>query len=165
MLFATVSCQPTAGDEVIPVATVRDIMADMIAPSADILWSAIMTVSTPDGYEDRAPETDEEWARLRHGAVTMVESANLLLTEGRRVAAEGSASTAPGVQLEPDSIAALLTADREAWIRFTHELQESGQVFLEAIDAKDASPLLDAGDGLNTACENCHQVFWYPPSP
>jgi len=160
--LAATACEPASPpSEVVPVATVRDIMADIVAPAADVLWSAIETVSTPDGYEDKAPETDEEWARLRHSATSMVESANLLLTEGRRVAPEGSASSAPGVELEPDSIAALMEMSREDWVRFAHELQESGLVFLRAIDARNADPLFDAGDGLNTACEDCHQAFWY----
>jgi hypothetical protein len=140
-------------------------MAAMVAPSADVLWSAVMTVSTPDGgYEEQGPQTDEDWARLRHSATIMVESANLLLMEGRRVAPEGAVSSAPGVELEPDSIATLLRVSREEWVRLVHEMQESGRVFLTAIDEKDAAPLLDAGDGLNTACEDCHQAFWYPPS-
>jgi len=150
--------------ELRPVATVRNIMADMIAPSADVLWSAIQTVETPDGYVDKAPETDEEWASLRHSATTMVESANLLLMDGRRVAPEGATAAAPGYELEPDSIAALIAADRAHWVELVHELQESGRVFLEAIDARDATPLFDAGDGLNVACEDCHQTFWYPPA-
>jgi hypothetical protein len=146
------------------VATVRSIMADMVAPAADALWSAIQTVETPDGYVDKAPETDEEWASLRHSATTMVESANLLLMDGRRVAPEGATAAAPGYELEPDSIATLIAADRAHWVELVHELQESGRVFLEAIDARDASPLFDAGDGLNVACEDCHQAFWYPPA-
>ena len=147
-----------------PVATVRDVMADMVAPAADVLWSAVQTVETPEGFVDKAPETDEEWARLKHSATTMVESANLLLMDGRRVAPEGATASAPGYELEPDSIAALLAADRPHWVELVRELQESGQVFLNTIAAKDGSTLFDAGDGLNAACEDCHQAFWYPPS-
>jgi hypothetical protein len=33
---------------------------------------------------------------------------------------------------------------------------------LAAIDAKDPLALLDAGEQIDTACENCHQVFWFP---
>jgi hypothetical protein len=150
--------------ELRPVATVRGVMADMVAPSADVLWSAIQTVETPEGFIDKAPETDEEWASLRHSATIMVESANLLLMEGRRVAPEGATAAAPGYELEPDSIAALIAADRAHWVELVYELQESGRVFLNAIEARDSSPLFDAGDGLNVACEDCHQAFWYPPA-
>jgi hypothetical protein len=164
LVATTAACEPSSPpDEIRSVATVREIMADMIGPSADVLWSAIETVSTPDGgYEDKVPESDEEWARLRHGATTMVESANLLLTQGRRIAHDGDTASAPGVELEPDSIASLVISDRARWVELAHELQDKGQVFLDVIDAKSSDPLLDAGDGLNTACEDCHEVFWYP---
>lgn len=165
LLAAALGCEsPPPPDDVRPVATVREIMADMIAPSADVLWSAITTVETPDGYVDKGPETDEEWASLRHSATTMVESANLMVMSDRRVAPEGAAASAPGYELEPDSISSLIESDRTHWVALVHELQDAGQVFLTAIDARDSSPLFDAGDGLNTACEDCHQAFWYPPS-
>lgn len=150
--------------ELLPIETVRDLMADMVAPSADVLWSAVMTIETPEGYVDKVPETDEEWASLRHSATTMVESANLLLMDGRRVAPEGATASMPGYQLEPDSIATLIAADKARWVELANELRRSGEVFLDAIDARDPTPLLDAGDGLNVACEDCHQAFWYPPS-
>lgn len=166
-LLSMMACeQAPPPDEVRPVATVREIMADMIGPASDVLWSAVTTVSTPDGYEDQVPQTDEEWARLRHSATTMVESANLLLTDGRLMAPPGSTASAPGVELEPDSIATLVSMNREEWVRLAHQLQESGQTFLDAIDTRtsEAQVLFDAGDELNTACEDCHQEFWYPPS-
>lgn len=165
LVFATSACAtPGRSDDVRPVGTVRDVMADMVAPAADVLWSAIQTVSTPDGYIDKAPETDEEWAALKRSATTMAEAANLLLTEGRRIAPEGAASTAPGYNLEPDSIATLVAARHMEWVTASHELQDAARVFLDAIAARNADPLFDAGDGLNTACEDCHQTFWYPPS-
>lgn len=167
LLLVLAGCgQAPPPDEVRPVATVREIMADMIGPASDVLWSAVTTVSTPDGYEDQVPQTDEEWARLRQSATTMVESAGFLMTEGRPMAPEGSTAAAPGVELEPDSIETLASVNRPEWVRLSLQLQESGESFLEAIDERtsDAQRLFDAGDQLNTACEDCHQAFWYPPS-
>ena len=43
-----------------------------------------------------------------------------------------------------------------------HRLQESGRLFLNAIEAKDAEPLFDAVGVLDEVCEGCHQVYWYP---
>lgn len=165
LLAATASCATRSSppaDELRPVVTLRDVMSAMIGPSADVLWASVMTVATPDGFEERVPETDEEWENLRRSATTMVEAANLLLIEGRRVARAGATSQTPGVELEPDQIASLLTEDWETWVRLAHELQESGQLFLNAIDARDPEPLFDAGGDLDTACENCHQIYWYP---
>jgi hypothetical protein len=33
---------------------------------------------------------------------------------------------------------------------------------LKATEAKDANALFEAGDKLDTACENCHRQYWYP---
>jgi len=37
-------------------------------------------------------------------------------------------------------------------------------VALKAIDAKNVMGLLDAGEGIDNACENCHLKYWYPLS-
>ena len=165
LLAATASCETRSGppaDEFRPVVTLQDVMSAMIGPSADVLWSAVTTVETVDGLEEKGPETDEEWENLRRSATTIAEAANLLLIEGRRVAREGATARSPGFELEPDQIASLVAQDRETWIRLVHELQESGQLLLNAIDARNPEALFDAGGVLNDACENCHQIYWYP---
>jgi hypothetical protein len=81
---------------------------------------------------------------------------------GRRVAAPGSRSELPGVDLEPEQIEALLEQDRAAWTQFVDGLHASGVTVLEAIDRRDVDALLVAGDGLDLACENCHVRYWYP---
>ena len=85
-------------------------MRYMIDPSADAVWDAIVTEVTADGVFTTEPETDEDWMVLRRHAVTLIEATDLLLMEGRRVAAEGSRSELPGVDLEPEEIEALLEA-------------------------------------------------------
>jgi hypothetical protein len=94
--------------------------------------------------------------------VLIAEATNLLLMQGRRVAAPGSRSEWPGVDLEPEEIEALLSANPGAWSAFVSGLRESALVVLDAVDRRDVDALLVAGDGLDLACENCHVVFWYP---
>jgi len=142
--------------------SIEEVMRYMIDPAADSIWGSVVTIVTDDGIEEIVPETDEDWTALRGHAVTLTESTNLLLMEGRRVAAEGSVSDMPGVDLEPEQIEAILAANRPAWTALTLGLHESGVQVLEAIDARDLEALLVAGDGLDLACENCHIQFWYP---
>lgn len=165
LLAASASCvaEPRSSmGELKPVVTLRDLMNALIGPAADTLWASVTMVETADGIEEKGPETDAEWEKLRRSAVTMVEAANLLLIEGRTVATPGVGPRTPGVQLSPDQIAALLLEEVATWTRLVQEFQQSSQRFLDAIDAKDPTPLLGAGDDLNTACANCHQLFWYP---
>lgn len=145
-----------------PTATIEEIMRHMIDPAADAVWESVVTDVTADGVVEHVPETDEEWQALRGHALTLVESTNLLLMPGRAVAAPGSRSEMPGVDLEPEQIAALLAADRTAWDAFVTGLHGSGLEVLAAVEARDVDALLVAGDGLDLACENCHLRYWYP---
>ena len=137
-------------------------MRYMVDPSADAIWESVVTIVTEDGIEEIVPETDEDWAALRGHAVTLLESTNLLLMPDRHVAAEGSVSELPGVDLEPEQIEELLASNRTAWTAFTLGLHDSGVQVLAAVDARDLDALLVAGDVLDLACENCHIQFWYP---
>jgi len=148
-----------------PELTVRQVMAGTVNPAANVLWNAITTVETPDGgYADKGPETDEEWATLRTNAENMAHWARMLMLAGRGIAPEGAASTAPGFNLEPDSIAVLVAAHRDEWDAFASELEASAGGFLGIVEARNGDPqaFLDVGDGLTTACDGCHQEFWYP---
>jgi len=137
-------------------------MRYLIDPSADSIWEAVVVDVTATGTTSREPVSDEDWLALRRHAVIIAEATNLLLMEGRPVAAPGARSEWPGVDLEPEQIEALLAADRGAWAAFVSGLRESARVVLDAVDRKDVDALLEAGDGLDLACENCHVVYWYP---
>ena len=145
-----------------PTVPIEEVMRYMIDPAADSIWESVVTIVTDEGVQDIVPETEEDWEGLRRHAVTLIESTNLLLMEPRRVAAEGSVSEMPGVDLEPEEIEEILAANRPAWTALTLALHDSGGEVLDAIDARDLDALLVAGDGLDLACENCHIQFWYP---
>lgn len=145
-----------------PTATVEELMRTMIDPAADAVWDAVVIDATPDGIVETVPETDGDWVRLRRHAVTLAESANLLLVEGRRVAAPTSRSELPGIDLHPDAIQTLVEDDWDTWAAVSQGLHDASQTLLAAIDARDVDALLAAGTELDLACEACHAVFWYP---
>jgi hypothetical protein len=142
--------------------SIEEVMRYMVDPAADSIGGSVVTIVTDEGIEEIVPESPEDWEALRGHAVTLLESTNLLLMDDRRVAAEGSVSEMPGVDLEPEEIQAILEANRPAWTALTLGLHDAGVQVLEAIDAHDLDALLVAGDGLDLACENCHIQFWYP---
>ena len=145
-----------------PVASIREVMNSVIDPSIDIVWNSVATVIDDGKMTDRAPSTDEEWAEVRRHALIVSEAANLLLMPSRPVAPPGAASSAPGVELEPQEVEKLITENRDGWNVFVQDFQESMKTALGAIDAKDTQALLDAGERIDTTCENCHQTFWFP---
>jgi len=143
-------------------ATIREIMASMVVPSADFMFNAVSSSVTPKGVEEKSPKTEEEWAEVRHSAVTMMEATDLILIPGRHVAAPGQKATNPKVQLSPEEIEALIAKDRASWIKMAHDLHDSILPALKAIDSMNPTALSDSSIAIDMTCENCHLKFWYP---
>ena len=141
-------------------ATIRDIMDAFIDPAADHIWDAVSITVTAKGRVEKHPRTDEEWKELRRRAIQIMEGANLLLMPGRRVARPGE-QVDPRVALPPDQIEAMINQDRASFTKMASDLYDSMLPVLQAIEAKDKDKLLDVGDGIDRACENCHIKYWY----
>jgi cytochrome c556 len=153
---------PPADSPYRPVASIREVMNGVIDPSIDVVWNSVATVIDDGRMTDRAPATDEDWAEVRRHALIVSEAANLLLMPDRLIAPTGAPSQAPGVELAPEEIRKLIRENPEGWNLYVQALQDSLKPALTAIDAKDAQALLAAGEQIDTTCENCHQVFWFP---
>jgi hypothetical protein len=151
-----------AGPPFRTTATIKDIMDSIVDPSADVLWESVATIVSAKGTEERRPRTDEEWATVRRNAVRLVEATNLLIMEGRHVAKPGEKSENPGIELEPEQMEKLINEDRAAFIKFAQGLHDAAMPALKSIDDKNAEGLLDAGELIDNACENCHLKYWYP---
>jgi len=145
-----------------PEATIKDIMDAIVDPSADVVWESVATVVTPSGTEERQPKTDEEWTNVRRGAIRLIEGTNLLLMPGRHVAREHEKSEVPGIELEPSEMEAHINKDRAKWEKNVKALYTQTLAALKAIEAKDAKALIDIGERIDGACENCHVTYWYP---
>jgi hypothetical protein len=147
-----------------PIATVKELMRDFIDPLADNIFDSVRTVTTKRGTEERVPKTEEDWAKLRTGAVAMVEGANLLKL-ARPFANPGEDSTDQAAK-DSELTTAEITAKREKdpveWNARVEALRNVGLEVLEIIKKKDPKELWDASDNLDSACENCHRSFWYP---
>jgi hypothetical protein len=146
-----------------PTATVREIMGNMVDPSADILWESVATIVSQAGIDDRRPRTDDEWATVKRSAVTLVEATNLLLID-RPTGRTEDISANPNIELSPAEIDVLRTKDPETWKMFVKGLYDASIPALNAINKKDADALLNSGEALDVACENCHLHYWYPPN-
>lgn len=144
-----------------PTTTIRDLMDNIVDPSADTIWNSVSTTITKNGTEEKAPHTDEEWGTVRHGAIELLEASNLLQIPGRHVAMPGQRNE-QGIELQPEQIEKLINEDRRAWITLAHGLHDAATRALHAVDAKDPAKVLESGDVIDNACENCHQRYWYP---
>ena len=143
-------------------STIRDLMESIIDPSADALWGAAGTVVDKEGIHELLPKTQEEWLDVRRAAVRLIEGGNLLMMPGREAAPVGAKSEAPGVELEPAQITALIKKNRKNFNAFAKALQALGVEALRASDTKDVVLLIDIGGRMEDVCESCHKTFWYP---
>jgi hypothetical protein len=142
--------------------TVKDLMDSIVDPSADVIWGAVGTIADKQGIQDLVPKTPEEWHDVRRAAVRLIEGGNLLMMPGREGAPAGDKSEAPGVELEPAEIAALIKKKRKSFDAFARALQGLGSEMLRASEAKNADQLVEIGGRMEEVCESCHKTFWYP---
>jgi hypothetical protein len=159
----TLAQQEAANTDHQVYSSIRDLMESIIDPSADVVWGAVGTVVDREGIHESLPKTQEDWRDLRRAAVRIIEGGNLLTMPGRDAAPVGTKSEAPGVELEPPQIAALIEQNRETFDTFAKALQVLGSEALRASEARNAALLLDIGARMENVCESCHQTFWYPP--
>lgn len=147
-----------------PVATIQDLMDAEVDASADFLWASVGFVSTAKGTEDKSPKTDAQWQTVRHHALILIEAANLLVMDGRIVAAEGKPldeEEKAGIE-DPKEIQKAIEMKRADFVGFAHRLQDVSKQMLAAIDKRDLDAMGKAGEDLDAACEACHRTFWYP---
>jgi len=148
--------------EYTPTATIKDLMQSLVDPSADEVWLSVTTVMSGAGTVETVPKTDEDWAKVRHGAIKLLEASNLLIVPGRHVARAGEKSEAPGVELEPSEMEVLINKDIPGWRNRAKALKEAGLAALKAADARDPEKVFEVGEQIEEACENCHRNYWYP---
>jgi hypothetical protein len=157
--------QPAAlwGD-VKATVSVKELMKYVIDPVADHIFNAVGTKVTREGVVDVEPRTDEDWDRIRVGAVSLAETAQLLRIR-RPFTPAGQDNDVAGpnaVELSAAQIAAKVERDPVEW---NARIEAMRNVALEALDVvkrKDVAELWDVGENLDKACEACHRSYWYP---
>ena len=147
-----------------PVVSIKELMRDMIDPASDYIFDSASTVIGPQGIVERVPRTDEDWDKLRIGAVTLAEGVSLLKVR-RPVTPpgdDGASSDPDATELTSAQITARLAADPVEWNARIEALRNVGLEVLDLVKRKDTTELLDASENLDAACENCHRSYWYP---
>jgi hypothetical protein len=147
-----------------PVVSVKELMRDMLDPIADNIFDSVSIVITKQGTVETAPRTDEDWEKIRIGAVTLAEGVYLLKVP-RPFAPPGDLNNSTGpdaVELSPSQITAKVVADPVEWNARIEARRNVGLEVLDIVKRKDAKELWDACENLDIACESCHRSYWYP---
>ncbi len=146
------------------IVTIKELMENIIDPIADNIFDAVATDATEKGVVDIRPTTDEDWAKVRIGAVTLAEGSNLLKMM-RSVAPPGDKNNSGGPnapELSPEQIQAKIDGDRALWNKHADELRDEALRVMDIVKAKNTDALFEAGSRLDRVCENCHLEYWYP---
>ena len=147
-----------------PVVSIKELMENIIDPMADNIFDAVATDVSEKGAVDTKPTTDDDWAKVKQGAVMLAEGSNLLKIP-RPVAPSGDKSASDGLnasELSPEAIQAKIDQDRALWNKHANELRDSVLKVLDLVKAKDADGLFEAGGEIDRVCESCHLEYWYP---
>jgi hypothetical protein len=155
---------PVLWGDMKPVVSVKELMEHMIDPIADNIFDAVGTVTLANRTMDKEPKTDEDWEKIRIGAVTIAEGIYLLKVP-RPFTPPGDENNSSGPdapELSPAQIKAKLDADPVLWNAKIEATRNVALEVLEIVRQKDGKALLAAGGDLDEACENCHLEYWYP---
>jgi hypothetical protein len=104
--------------------TMKQLMLDLIHPASNDI---LLTVSRG------GPSDDKEWASLRHNALTLSESGNVLMAQ-------------------PQS-------KSDAWVKAAKLLTDAGSDAFKAAQSKDAKALPAITARIDASCTNCHKQF------
>jgi len=114
--------------------SIAELMKWVIDPAADAIWDSVSWVSNEKGTKANAPKTQEDWNALRIQAGILVESANLLMLEGR-------------------------AKDQGVWMQQARNFGLQARKNLKAIEEKNVDKLFEIGGDLDHACESCHLKY------
>jgi len=117
-----------------PVLSLKQVMEWVIDPAADAVWDPVKTIITEQGTKEIAPQTQEEWDAVRNGAAMLMESANLLMMDGR-------------------------ARDQGEWLAAARRLSATAETALKAAEAKNAAAVFAAGGEIYNACSACHRRY------
>jgi len=147
-----------------PVVSVKELMRYTIDPISDNIFDAVTYDATTTGVVETSPTTDEDWEKVKIGAVSLAEAVYLLKVP-RPWAPEGDVNNSTGPnppELSPAQIQAKLDKDPVLWDAKIEALRNAAKEVMDIADRRDAKALFEAGEDVDMACENCHLEYWYP---
>jgi len=155
---------PVGRTEMKAVVSVKELLRYTIDPISDNIFDAVTYESTKKGVKEVFPKTDEDWEKVKIGAVTLAEAIYLLkLPRPFAPAGDVNNSTGPNPpELSPAQIQAKVDADPVLWDAKIQALRNVALSVMEIADKRDTKELFEAGENLDKACEACHLEYWYP---
>lgn len=144
LLIALSGCRPAAvpppPSPIEAVATLHDVMHDLVIPNAEAVWESVGTIATVGKVEEIAPRNDEEWQAVERAATALTEAGNLLMMEGR-------------------------AKDQGKWVEHCRKMREAGAAIHRAAKERSAARVFEAGGQLFESCQGCHFDYRFKADP
>jgi hypothetical protein len=114
--------------------SVKDLMANVVDPTADEVWESVGTIMTKEGTFEKVPQTDEEWNHVKGSAMAILEVGNLLMLPAR-------------------------SGGNDEWNQRALDLIAQTKRVIQAAEKHDKQGVFDTGSDMYDACVNCHKRF------
>src|SRR5262245_14205211 len=75
---ASGTAQPALWGDMKAIVSVKELMEYLIDPASDYIFNSVSTKLVGNSVKETVPKTDEDWEKLRIGAVTLAEGIELL---------------------------------------------------------------------------------------
>jgi hypothetical protein len=138
LLCLSVSCSSQPPAPALPpfdtTVSVKDLMANVMDPAADVIWGSVGTIMTQEGTFERAPASDDEWNQVKASAITLIETGNLLMIPARS------------------------GGDAE-WIALAQAMIAQSKRAIKAAEDHDKEATFNIGADIYDSCTNCHKRF------
>ena len=138
-----------------PAGNVAQVMRGILFPSANIVFTvqSIDPAAKKPAPKDDAPSGGFDWLTwgggvyrgwdvVDYAAMSVAESATLMLTPGRRC-----------------ENGRLVPVSDPDWIKFSMELADAGKAAYKASQTRNQETVSEATNQLNESCMHCHSVF------
>jgi hypothetical protein len=117
-----------------PVADLKQLMATVVEPAAEVYWDAVGTIVDEKGTIEIEPTTVEEWDAVRNAAYVVAESGNLLMMPTR-------------------------ARDGGEWMTLSRAMIDVGRRAITAAESRDKQAVFDVGAEVYDACTACHAKY------
>jgi hypothetical protein len=134
LLLAACGGAPAPPPPYHPVADLKQLMASVVEPAADVYWDAVGSIVDEKGVLEFSPQSSDEWDAARNSAYVIAESGNLMMMSPR-------------------------AKDGGEWMALSRALVDVGQKAIRAAESRDKAGVFDIGAKVYDVCTNCHAKY------
>jgi len=132
-----------------PAANLNQLMRALFFPNSNVVFfpqrydpATVKPATEPSGSTDPLTGVFGGWGAVENAALTLADSADLLMTPGRKCS---NGKDVP-----------IANAD---WAQMVQGLRDASMFAYKAALTKDRDKMLQASDVLATSCSNCHNKY------